>query len=147
MTRKCIDTTNKGCEIKWHWQAPLPTSYLPRQYNHSLLVANDFLLDISCLHFCTLSLTGFDLKVWLTEFRIEQILIVLQKGYFCMFKQVHSGWPKAIRSIRNSVSPGPMDLKQQCICLHLLQSTLQRGLNIWALVWLAQIIATMTSEI
>ena len=26
-----------------------------------------------------------------------------------MFKQVRSGWPKAIRSIRNSVNTGPMD--------------------------------------
>ena len=24
-----------------------------------------------------------------------------------MFKQVRSGWPKAIRSIQNSVNPGP----------------------------------------
>ena len=29
------------------------------------------------------------------------------KGVFCMFKQVRLGWPKAIRSIRNSVNPGP----------------------------------------
>ena len=24
-----------------------------------------------------------------------------------MFKQVHSGWPKAIRSIQNLINPGP----------------------------------------
>ena len=44
---------------------------------------------------------------WLTEFRIDRIRVVLQKGTFCMFKQVRSGWPNAIRSIRNSVNPGP----------------------------------------
>ena len=37
----------------------------------------------------------------LTEFRIDRICVVLQKGTF------RSGWPKAIRSIRNSVNPGP----------------------------------------
>ena len=26
-----------------------------------------------------------------------------------MFKQVHSGWPKAIRSIQNSVNTGPTE--------------------------------------
>ena len=27
-----------------------------------------------------------------------------------MFKQVHSGWPKAIRSIQNSVNMGPTNI-------------------------------------
>ena len=31
-----------------------------------------------------------------------------------MFKQVHSGWPKAIWSIRNSVNPGPT-IKTLCM--------------------------------
>ena len=29
-----------------------------------------------------------------------------------MFKQVHSGWPKAIRSIRNSVNMGPTKISE-----------------------------------
>ena len=48
---------------------------------------------------------------WLTEFRIDQIsdwpnfgltksAWFYKRGTFCMFKQVRSDWPKAIRSIR-----------------------------------------------
>ena len=50
----------------------------------------------------------FLVDTWLTKFWIDQICIVLQKGMFCMFKQVRSGLPKAIWSIQNSVNTGPM---------------------------------------
>ena len=39
---------------------------------------------------------------WLTE-----SAWFYKKGTFCVFKQVCSGWPKAVRSIRNSVIMGP----------------------------------------
>ena len=44
---------------------------------------------------------------WLTEFRIDRICVVSYVCFICMFKQVRSGWTKAIRLIRNSVNTGP----------------------------------------
>ena len=71
-----------------------------------------------------------------------------------MFKQVRSGWPKAIRSIRNSVNTGPMILKcatrlcnyrpLKLIVLVLWRSTIYRQFSKSTLLFFNQRIACLS---